>query len=111
MSAGPFPLHIRIRGVWVTLELQVSKGATLKIYNAAPDVSDRECLVTHSFPLKEPVLPRPVHLEALFSQQPHPQPAAIISAKPPQSQTSGFLLVALITQAVRLATRLMHTIY
>lgn len=99
------------QGVWATLELQVDQAATLKIYNAAPDVSDRQCLVTHPFPLKEPVLPRPARLEALFSEQPHPQPVALISTQPPQPQTTGFLLVSLITQAVRLATRLMHTIY
>lgn len=44
------------QGVWVTLDLHAS-GATLAIYDAAPDVPERQCLATHQFPLAEPVLP------------------------------------------------------
>jgi transposase InsO family protein len=44
------------KGVWVTIELRTS-GALLSIYDAAPDVSDRCCLATYPFPLKEEVLP------------------------------------------------------
>ena len=53
------------RGVWVTLELNVS-GATLSIYDAAPDAPERTCLAQHPFPLSEPV--QPLHTE--FSPQP-----------------------------------------
>lgn len=44
------------QGVWVTLELNTS-GATLRIYDAAPDALQRTCLVEHPFPLKEAVQP------------------------------------------------------
>jgi transposase InsO family protein len=50
---NPEPLH----GVWVTIELR-SAGATLAIYDAAPDVRTRRCLATYPFPIKEPILPR-----------------------------------------------------
>jgi len=54
------------QGVWATLSLQPA-GATLRIYDAAPDAKKRVCLAEHSFPLKEPVVP-------LQSQFPHKQP-------------------------------------
>jgi len=44
------------QGVWVTLEFLVS-GATVKIYDQAPDVPERRCLVEYPFELKEPVYP------------------------------------------------------
>jgi len=46
------------QGVWVTLDLRAS-GATLAIYDAAPDAPERRCLAAHQFPLAEPVLPPP----------------------------------------------------
>ena len=46
-----------LQGVWVTIELR-SAGATLAIYDAAPDVRTRRCLATYPFPIKEPILPR-----------------------------------------------------
>jgi transposase len=42
------------KGVWVTVDLRC-EGATLAIYDAAPDVAERTCLVTYDFPLSEPV--------------------------------------------------------
>ena len=66
--------------VWVTLELAVT-GATLQIYDAAPDAESRTCLVSYDFPLKEPVLSRPVPTTATqaasaIEQATHaPQPA------------------------------------
>jgi hypothetical protein len=52
--------------VWVTLEFAVT-GATLCIYDAAPDAQQRACLATYDFPLNEPVLPRQafIHTAAL----------------------------------------------
>jgi hypothetical protein len=47
------------QGVWVTIEFTLA-GATLRIYDAAPDAHDRTCLATYPFPLKEAVQPRPV---------------------------------------------------
>jgi transposase InsO family protein len=46
-----------LKGVWVTIELRPA-GATLSIYDAAPDVCTRRCLATYPFPVKEPILPR-----------------------------------------------------
>lgn len=43
-------------GVWATLEFRTS-GATLKVYDQAPDAYERRCLAQHAFPLKEPVHP------------------------------------------------------
>jgi hypothetical protein len=52
----PVPNWDRPRGVWVTIEFDVS-GATLAIYDAAPDVVERTCVATYPFPLAEAVLP------------------------------------------------------
>lgn len=47
------------KGVWVTVEFK-TKGATLVIYDEAPDAQQRRCLATYSFPLNESVLPKEV---------------------------------------------------
>jgi hypothetical protein len=103
--------HIN-QGVWATLEFQVS-GATLKIYNAAPDVPDRQCLTAYLFPLKEPVLSRPtqIELELDASDQQQTQTALMSMAEQDNPKSNDFLVVALITQTVRLASRLIHTMY
>jgi len=44
------------QGVWATLALS-SRGAKLRVYDAAPDTAQRTCLAEHPFPLKEPVQP------------------------------------------------------
>lgn len=44
------------QGVWGTLFLKPT-GATLRIYDAAPDIPNRHCLAIHPFPLKEEVVP------------------------------------------------------
>ena len=46
------------KGVWATLEFSLT-GATLHIYDQAPDATSRTCLIAYPFPLKEPVQPRP----------------------------------------------------
>lgn len=43
------------KGVWVTVEFKTT-GVFLSIYDEAPDVMNRRCLVTYPFPLQEPVL-------------------------------------------------------
>jgi transposase InsO family protein len=43
-------------GVWVTLAI-TQQGATLRVYDAAPDAVKRSCLVAYPFPVKEPVQP------------------------------------------------------
>ena len=60
-SAG---LGIPDQGVWATLSLKPS-GATLRIYDAAPDAPKRRCLAEHPFPLNEPVVP----LQAQFARR------------------------------------------
>ena len=52
-SAG---IGVPDQGVWATLSLRPG-GATLHIYDAAPDAQRRRCLAEHPFPLKEPVVP------------------------------------------------------
>lgn len=44
------------QGVWVTLQLTPA-GATLSVFDAAPDAPKRTCLAQHPFPLKEEVVP------------------------------------------------------
>jgi hypothetical protein len=44
------------QGVWATLEF-ILTGATLKVFDAAPDATKRTCLARHPFPLAEPVQP------------------------------------------------------
>ena len=48
------------QGVWATLSLKPG-GATVRIYDAAPDAKKRRCLAEHPFPLKEPVVPLQSH--------------------------------------------------
>ena len=45
------------RGVWATLEFDQPEHAWLRVYDGAPDALGRRCLITHRFPLKEPVHP------------------------------------------------------
>jgi transposase/transposase InsO family protein len=44
------------QGVWATIEFRVN-GATLSIYDQAPDAYERRCLAKYLFPLKESVHP------------------------------------------------------
>jgi hypothetical protein len=62
------PLAQPDAGVWATLEF-IIQGATLRIFDAAPDALDRTCLAEYNFPLKEEVQP----LAAMF-QRPIPLP-------------------------------------
>jgi hypothetical protein len=44
------------QGVWATLQFTLT-GATVRIYDLAPDCNPRLCLAEHLFPLKDEVLP------------------------------------------------------
>jgi transposase/transposase InsO family protein len=57
------------QGVWATLFL-TPKGATLRIYDAAPDAPKRRCLAVHPFPLKEPVAPWSAQFSSHSPQRP-----------------------------------------
>jgi hypothetical protein len=58
------------QGVWATLGITL-QGATLCIYDAAPDAAHRTCLAQHPFPLKEKVHP----LRPEFRRRPAPRSA------------------------------------
>lgn len=67
------------QGVWVTIEF-TRAGATLSIYDTAPDADDRTCLATYPFPLKEAVQPRPVSQPTSDAQSiPSGQAAAMLT--------------------------------
>lgn len=51
-------------GVWATLDI-TETGATLSIYDAAPDQPERTCLIQHPFPLSEAVHQRETILSSL----------------------------------------------
>jgi transposase InsO family protein len=76
------------QGVWATLEI-TSRGATLTIYNAAPDQEQRTCLARHIFPLTEPVLTR----EAVLAQATGTVPL------PTEETTEPHALTADVTRA------------
>ena len=69
------------QGVWATLDLS-PKGATLRIYDAAPDAPKRRCLVVHPFPLKEPVVPLPQPFASPNPQRPWWQPILDLFKRP-----------------------------
>lgn len=52
----PVPSAYPDQGVWITLEFTLD-GATLRVYDDAPDAPKRTCLAKHPFPLKEEVHP------------------------------------------------------
>ena len=90
-----------LQRVWVTIELRTA-GATLAIYDAAPDVRTRRCLATYPFPVKEPILPRP---ETAVGRPGPVAPQAQIShwRQPPQRRPPGpvELLLHALLSAVR----------
>jgi hypothetical protein len=45
------------KAVWVTIQFALT-GATLRIYDAAPDVDARVCLVAYPFPVSETIHPK-----------------------------------------------------
>lgn len=106
------PQSYENQGVWVTIEFKQS-GATLHIYNAAPDVAKRQCLATYLFPLKETVLPKPTEIDGILETSDQNQSQTSAGDRPdgPTSKNSGLLLVALIAQTARLANRVLHTMY
>lgn len=77
----PVPQADPQQGVWATLELTPT-GATLAVYDAAPDVAERSCLVTHPFPLREPVLPAQPTAATTSAAAPEPVPPARQQAVP-----------------------------
>ena len=99
-------------GVWVTLEFKLS-GATLHIYNAAPDAAQRQCLAAFIFPHNETVLPKHMQIDGILEPSDHNQIRTSGRDQPDDhtSKNSGFLLATLFTQTARLASRVLHTMY
>ena len=62
-------------GVWVTIDFQTT-GATLSIFDQAPDVQARTSLITYPFPLDEPVYP-PEKDEVITHEMEQQQPQEI----------------------------------
>jgi len=86
----PVPQTDPLKGVWATLELTLA-GATLAVYDAAPDVAERICLVTHPFPLQEPAQPDQPPVDATNAAPPLAsltQPAKLLLL-PARSQISA----------------------
>jgi transposase InsO family protein len=106
------PQSYENQSVWVTLEFKQS-GATLHIYNAAPDITQRKRLAAYLFPLDETVLPKPVEIDDILETSDHNQIQTSVGDQTdgPTSKNPGLLLVALITQTARLASRVLHTMY
>jgi len=89
------------KGVWVTIEFR-SSGATLSIYDAAPDVIERSCLATYPFPLSEPVLPHQQD-QTPSSQTPNsPQPLAFEPEPVPLLPRVSTSLIATSKQLLRI---------
>jgi hypothetical protein len=110
------------KGVWVTIEFKQT-GATLSIYDAAPDVQERHCLVAYPFPVTEPILPYSAqNTKKLILGSAHGTTETstgtnqstlkllLPPAKPLPSGTEHFW-GALVTSVVRLAHRLVNTMY
>jgi transposase InsO family protein len=57
----PIPDAKPDQGVWATLAITTS-GASLIVFDAAPDVSNRKRLAVHRFKLSEPVFPHPLSI-------------------------------------------------
>lgn len=69
----PVPSAKPEQSVWATLTFTF-QGAALRVFDDAPDASQRRCLAKHRFPLKESVQP----LQAQF-QSPRPSQRSVIN--------------------------------
>jgi transposase InsO family protein len=96
------------KGVWVTIELRTS-GATLSVYDTAPDVLNRRCLVTYPFPINEPILPRTETTTgrpgSLGSHAPLPEADKPQLALPPRSKPQPTVGIELVLHALVNAIR------
>ena len=107
------------KGVWVTIEF-LTIGATLHIFDAAPDKPNRRCLVSYPFPIDEPILPRtdePAEADRAVRQETYP--TSIVqhpSQKRPLRRTlvakvGGRLVLSAINRTARLTNRIFYTMY
>ena len=108
------------KGVWVTIEFLVT-GATLRIFDEAPDNSDRQCLASYPFPLNEPILPRvnkPKKADQSLSQLEIQQIQLDYHQARRRSQqrikvasVRSRLISSAINRTARLTNRIFHTMY
>jgi len=108
------------KGVWVTIEL-LTTGATLPIFDEAPDRPDRRCLASYPFPVNETILPRadmPAKTDAAASQLETEQTTIdhhSMLRQPQQrtvvAQVAGRLISSTINRTARLTNRIFHTMY
>jgi len=95
------------KGVWVTITFKQT-GAILTIYNAAPNYSDRQSLISYPFPINETVLSHPTKTL---------QPSAINSNTSSdtnyQSTSNGMINLwgTFLNSTIRVATDFLNTIY
>jgi transposase InsO family protein len=108
------------KGVWVTIEF-LTTGATLRIFDLAPDRPDRRCLISYPFPIDEPILPRtdePTRVDTDVSQF-ETYPTTIVhhsSQRHPLQRTvvakiGERLILTAINRTARLTNRFFHTMY
>ncbi len=95
------------KGVWVTIDFKVA-GATLRIYDAAPDAVRRTCLAVYPFPLKEEVIPRPAKAttqKKLLITRP-------ATSRPVSSINIGTeLFISTVYYTAKIASRFLFTMY
>ena len=108
------------KGVWVTIEF-LTTGATLRIFDEAPDRPDRRCLASYPFPVNEPILPRvdkPTKADKALSQLEIKQITTDHHQMPRHSQQRTMaarvgdrLISSAINRTARLTNRIFHTMY
>ena len=75
--AWPVPDPEPNKGVWVTIHFTLT-GATLRIYDSAPDVTNRRCLAAYPFPLSEKVQPSQTNSLEQTNSKANPQGAILL---------------------------------
>ena len=115
------------KGVWVTIEFQVT-GATLSIFDAAPDAMNRNCLAEYPFPLNEPVLPHfckaangevaPVAHKAQQPKEASTLPLLVpwpdskrVSSRQRVARAGKRLISSTVSRTARLTGHLFHTMF
>ena len=116
------PQHDPTKGVWVTLNIK-QEGATLAIYDQAPDVLDRRSLAQHLFPLQETVVSKTAVEAVSEAEQMQPsftQEAPAFTEESKSLSGSAFRLIvhtgekviaSSLSRTARLARHIIFTMY
>jgi len=94
------------KGVWATLDLQTS-GATLFIYDAAPDIANRQQLTSYPFPISDPILP---WSEKDVLLQTNPTITTVLPHGSPQ-QSAPLQIPALLNDFVQVSQDIIQTAF